>query len=250
MPITAPVRSPLDADRFAIEVARLSLAPGDRLDLDAPPLDSGAYDLVIARCAADDGANIAALEAAGGRLMDVHVSFDRDLADADADLDPDDEPIDVATAADADAISALCRSAFARSTGHYHADPRLPADRCTELYADWGRRLAIDPAVTVVVQRDAGGGIIGLATFSLDEPAQQATVALDAVHEDHRGTGTFARLGRQRLALARRAGADRIVTAVHLQNVASCRANERIGFRIASAELTFHIWRRTPEGEL
>jgi GNAT superfamily N-acetyltransferase len=243
VPIVAPVHSPLDSDRFSIEVARITLAPGDRLDPDGPPLDGGAFDLVIARCSADDLANAAVLEAAGARLMDVHVGFSRDLADADADLDPDEEAVDVATAADADEVAALCRAAFADAVGHYHADPRLPDDRCTEVYADWGRRLTLDPEVTALVQRGGDGAIVGLATVAVDATAGRAAVALDAVRDDRRGTGTFARLGRQRLALARRGGADRISTAVHLQNVAACRANERLGFRIAGAELTFHVWR-------
>jgi L-amino acid N-acyltransferase YncA len=245
MPIAVPARSPLDSDRFGLEVARLTLAPGDRLDPEGPPLDAGAYELVIARCAADDVASTTALEAAGGRLLDVHVTFDRTLEDADADLDPADEPIDVATADDAPAVAALCRAAFARAVGHYHADPWLPDERCTEVYADWGHRLTLDPAVTVVVQRDAQGAIVGLASFASDGATGRATAALDAVREDTRGTGTFDRLGRQRLALARRAGAHRIRTGVHLQNVAACRANERLGFRVASAELTFHVWRRS-----
>jgi GNAT superfamily N-acetyltransferase len=249
VPIVVPVRSQLDSDRFSIEAARLTLAPGDRLDPDGPPLDGGAFDLVIARCSADDLAGAAALEAAGARLMDVHVGFDRALADADAGLDPADEPVEVATVDDADEVAALCRAAFSEATGHYHADPRLPADLCTEVYADWGRRLTLDPEVTALVQRGADGAIVGLATVTVDATAGRATVALDAVREDHRGTGTFARLGRQRLAVARRGGADRIRTAVHLQNVASCRANERLGFRIASAELTFHVWRRASQGE-
>jgi GNAT superfamily N-acetyltransferase len=244
MPMVVPVRSPFDSDRFSIEAARLTLAPGDRLDPDGPPIDGGAFDLVIARCSVDDIAGATALEAAGGRLMDVHVGFERVLTDADAGLDPVDETVDVATVDDADEVAALCRVAFAEATGHYHADPRLPDDRCTEVYADWGRRLTLDPAVTVVVQREAEGAIVGLATVAVDATLGRATVALDAVREDHRGTGTFARLGRQRLALARRAGADRLATAVHLQNVAACRANERLGFEIASAELTFHVWRR------
>jgi GNAT superfamily N-acetyltransferase len=249
VPIVIPVRSSLDSDRFAIEAARITLAPDDRLDPDGPPLDDGPFDLVIARCSAEDMATAAALEAAGARLMDVHVSFGRGLTDVDADLDPADEPVDVATAADADAVAALCRAAFADAVGHYHADPRLPADRCTEVYADWGHRLTLDPAVTVVVQRGADGALVGLATVAVDATLGQATVALDAVRADHRGTGTFGRLGRQRLALARRAGADRISTAVHLQNVAACRANERLGFQVASAELTFHVWRRATPGE-
>jgi L-amino acid N-acyltransferase YncA len=249
MPIAVPVRSPLDSDRFAIEAARMTLAPGDRLGPDGPPLDDGEFDLVIARCSADDLTNAGALEAAGARLMDVHVTFERGLVDADADLDPADEPVEVASTDDADQVAALCRTAFADAAGHYHADPRLPDDRCAEVYADWGRRLTVDPAVTVVVQRDAEGTVVGIATFALDASARRATVALDAVREDHRGTGAFDRLGRQRLALARRGGAHRIRTAVHLQNVASCRANERLGFRIASAELTFHVWRRTSQGE-
>jgi GNAT superfamily N-acetyltransferase len=249
VPIVVPVRSSLDSDRFSIEVARVSLAPGDLLDPDGPPLEGGVFDLVIARCSADDLASATALEAAGGRLMDVHVGFDRALTDADAGLDPADEEIDVATVDDADEVAALCRAAFSGAVGHYHADPRLPDDRCDEVYADWGRRSTLDPAVTVLVQRGADGAVVGLATVAVDATRGRATVALDAVRGDHRGTDTFARLGRQRLALARRAGADRISTAVHLQNVAACRANERLGFRIASAELTFHVWRRASQGE-
>jgi GNAT superfamily N-acetyltransferase len=249
VPIVVPVRSALDSDRFSLEVARLTLAPGDRVDPDAPSLDDGPFDLVIARCAADDLASATALEAAGARLMDVHVGFDRALTGADADLDPADEPVDVATVADADEVAALCRDAFSGAVGHYHADPRLPDHRCAEVYADWGRRLALDPAVTALVQRGADGAIVGLATVAVDATLGRATVALDAVRGDHRGTGVFARLGRQRLALARRGGADRISTAVHLQNVAACRANERLGFRITGAELTFHLWRRTATGD-
>lgn len=249
MPIAVPVRSPLDSDRFAIEVARITLAPGDRFDPDDRSLDDSAFDLVIARCSANDLANATILEAAGARLMDVHVSFDRGLDDGDADLDPAEEPVDVAFRDDADEVAALCRAAFTDAVGHYHADPRLPDDRCTEVYADWGRRLTVDPSVTTVIRRGTDGAIVGLAAFTTDVAAAQATVLLDAVREDHRGTGTFDRLGRQRLALARRGGADRIRTAVHLQNVASCRANERLGFRIADAELTFHIWRGALQGE-
>lgn len=243
--------SPLDGDRFGLAVARLAVPPATDVSAVRRALDAAdGWDLLISRCEADDVAVAAALEATGGRLMDVHVTFGRSLGSADS-SEPS-EPaahdgvrIEVATSDDADAVSALFREAFAGYSGHYHADPRLDDVACTEIYADWSGRLvrAGRPDVRTLVARSPGGDILGASLLQHEPGRAEAEGVLDAVHPAVRRRGLYGLLGRHRVAAAARSGASTLTVSTHLQNLGTCRNLERLGFTLHRAQLTFHTWR-------
>lgn len=123
-------------------------------------------------------------------------------------------------------------------TSHYHADPRLPAERTQQLYARWmendlrGRALA-----TLVVRGDAGP--VGALTIVAAGPGRAAIdlVAVDpARHGEGIGgalVGAFIRWVRER-GLVGRVGTQADNRALALY--------QRCGFVPVERAQTYHVW--------
>lgn len=248
-------RSPIDSERFGFPVDRLEVAPdGGRQAVRDALVDDSGWRLLISRCESDDLAAASELERTGGRLMDVHVTFERDLRGPDGfgAVPADEEPAGVEpgpdvrslTPADAEAVGRLFALSFATYAGHYHADPRLDDQRCSAIYADWAGRLVGgggDETVALAA-RDHDGTILAATLLTHEPGTEVAHGVLDAVHPTARGRGLYRILGRERARRAASRGASRLQVSTHLQNLVTCRNLSRLGFLPHRAQLTFHSW--------
>lgn len=229
--------APLETARFGVEVARGS-GHGAELGGLRDAARAEGIDLVIVRCDAADVAGTHALEAAGARLMDTHVTYT--CAPSDDPPDAPDPRIRPARPDDRDAVTTLARTAFDDYVGHFHTDERLAA-RATDVYVDWAQRMLDDTSgAHVMWLAEDEQGPLGFATLRLE--GDEAVAVLDAVDARARGTGLHGALVRHRMAEAGRRGARQVVFRTHLTNVGARRSFIRHGFLPTTQEHTFHLW--------
>jgi GNAT superfamily N-acetyltransferase len=230
-------RSHLDSQRFGIPIARIDgVDAADVPTLVTRCLDDG-LEMVIARCPADDFTAVHALERAGCLLMETLVEYRGPVAPA-----PASPLVREASTDDLDAVVEVAREAFSRYAGHYHADPRLPAAECTELYADWAGHCVTGEAAENVVVAELDGEIVGFQAHTTAAPGT-GQLLLVCVSPQARGRGVYRALGAyaQRWSAAR--GLGDLIAVCHQANLASHRIFIGLGLRPARITNTFHGWR-------
>ncbi len=233
--------SAIDTERFGIQTARDPLFTAS----DVPGLlgfcREHAVRLLIARCAAEDGAAAQALEEAGGRLMDVLVYWARDL-EKPLPTGPGPAPVRRLRPGDLEAVRRVAAAAFRGYLGHYHADPRLDRARCDEVYASWAERSCTDPAAaSAVLVAEHDGAVAGFLTLLRREPEEQEIV-LNGVDPALQRRGLYRSLVLAALAHARADGAKRLIVSTQLVNVGVQKTWARAGFEPRRSYCTFHAW--------
>jgi hypothetical protein len=173
--------------------------------------------MLIARCPARDVAAAQALEAAGGRVMDVLVYAARDLVRTPIAEHALDGLLRSATPADAGAVARVAKLGFAGYQSHYHADPRLDTAACDAAYVEWARRSCESRAVAdEVVVAEAGGEVVGFATVKrLSAVEADAVLFAAAPGAERHGvyrSDLYAALMLRVLRWAKAAGARRVIT--------------------------------------
>lgn len=234
-------RSPLEEGRFGVRTARVASFEAGDLDALLDFCRRERVQMLVARCETSDLAAAQALEAAGGRLMDTLVFYERDLA-APLPEAPAAPAIRPARAEDAAAVVAVARAAFRDYRGHYHADPRLDRQACDDVYASWAERscLSRDAAEEVLVA-DVGGALEGFLTLKWNS-AEEGEGPLYAVAPRVQQRGVGSALMASALRWFRERGAARMVMSTQVTNVASQKSWVRLGFEPARSFYTFHAW--------
>ncbi|MEZ5321285.1 MAG: hypothetical protein R2698_04260 [Microthrixaceae bacterium] len=135
-------------------------------------LGEGSGAMVMLRLEADDRDGIAAAEAAGFRHRETTLTFVNDLerTPLNAPL-PAELPVRVHPLGDAHDLPPAIGEAIARARGlvthdHYHADPRLPDDRCDELYERLLRRHVAGETADVLVAYWLGDAPASFGTWT------------------------------------------------------------------------------------
>lgn len=205
----------LASARFGVIAARLSdcTAPLDAVDVAA--LDAG-IDLLTARVEASYLPRVHALEAAGFRLMDTLVVFQRstqswrghDKGGAEVSIRSRDASIKKhagnmqdavragaarashpfvrpASAADLDAVSRIARAAFRDYIGHFHSDPKLDKKAADAAYVEWAEnnvRGCSESSPVLVACLGASSGLnrsAGSKSMGVEQPGMTAGPSVD-----------------------------------------------------------------------
>lgn len=232
----------LESDRFGIVAARLTdpAAPLDVVDAAAKAAD---VDLITTRVDAGDLPRIHALEAAGFRLMDTLVYYQRALGDdvVVPDAGPD-ISLRLASADDSPAVSAIAQAAFQGYFGHYHADPRLEDAAADAAYVQWAEKsvAAASSEAPVIVACDPGGpvGFLTLRQNSLEE----FELVLSGIDAESQKKGLYTTLIAEGVLLSRKAGARRVITSTQVNNYGVQRVWSRMGFSHYRSLYTLHKW--------
>lgn len=234
-----------DSERFGLGVARATLVGGcdvDALGEDARRLGA---TLLIARAALAERDSLAALEARAGTPLDVLVHMETQLDAPHPALAavPGQGEWREAGRGDSGAVADLARLAFADYCGHYHTDPRLPRDRCDEVYASWARACCLDRqrADSVLLLVAGDGGTLGFCALRLVDPLT-CEFGLSSIAPGARGRGHYRSLVALGLDWARARGARRWRSSTQLGNTRVMAAWQRYGFRETLREATFHWW--------
>lgn len=218
----------LASARFGIVAARLNdcTAPLDAVDVAA--IDAG-IDLLTARVEASELPRVHALEAAGFRLMDTLVVYqrstqswrDHDKGGAEISTRSRDASITKyagnmqdaghagaartshlfvrrASAADLEAVSRIARAAFRDYIGHFHADPKLDKKAADAVYVEWAEnnvRGYSEASPVLVACLDASSCLnrsAGSKSKGLDPPGMTAGPSFDFGAGREAGSGAAA----------------------------------------------------------
>jgi ribosomal protein S18 acetylase RimI-like enzyme len=232
------VASDLDADRFGVSVARVRLES----TTDVPSLIARCREigiqLVMARVDVTDLDAAHALEGTGGLLCDTLVYYCR----APDDSMSASRRARIAGPEDAELVASIAAAAFVDYGGHYRADPRLDRAAVEQVYPDWARRACTVPGVADRVWLvDDEGEAAGFLALRFNDPAE-TEIVLNAVHPEHQRRGLYSDLLTTALAESFRQGAERCLVSTQVGNTSVQRVWSRLGFGIASAFHTFHVW--------
>lgn len=184
------------------------------------------------------------LEDIGARLCDVLVTLSRSV-DSGNETAPrmSNFTIRTATELDAPALRSIGASAFTGFSGHWHADPRLPSDRCDELYARWAASLATsatDNRMTFVAEKSPGN-IVGFLSLKSDA-ARTWHVPLAGVDPAYQRAGALQSMLNDAMTSIGELGGGEFCYETQLNNAAAIRAVTRCGFVLTNSRLTLHLW--------
>jgi len=218
------------------DVYRMDLAPGEAAGL----LGSAEFraaaavpgTFLYARVAPDDGANLAALEAAGFFLADTNLVFAGDVRGLGA-AGPA-PAVRPARPGDAAVVTELAAGGF--TCTRFHRDPRIGQKLADRIEAAWAANYFRGQRGDAMYVAELGGSIAGMLLV-LHQDAD-LVVDLIAVDASHRKAG----LGRAmlRLATACRPEAARLRAGTQLANALSIRFYQGLGMNVVAGEYILH----------
>jgi dTDP-4-amino-4,6-dideoxy-D-galactose acyltransferase len=183
-----------------------------------------------AKVDADRVGEVAALEAAGFRVVDVNVTLARE-----GETFPDDERVADATPEDRDELIRIAAEDYGVS--RFHLDPEVPDAVASAIKRDW---------ITACLDGERGERVLavsadGAAAGFLAVLAGDGTRVIDlvAVAAARRGAGLGAALVKRFLTLCAEAGA-RAEVGSQVSNVGALRLYEELGFRTVATRYVLH----------
>jgi len=234
--------SPLDTARWGVVTARASGVTAAALPSVLDFARANAVELLVARCDADDLGAAQAMEDAGFRLMDTLVCYARAVGAGRADAAGADHAVRAVRADEAARVRDVALATFRGYRGHYHADPRLDAAQCDDLYADWAHRACVSrDSADAVLGADVDGRLAAFATMRFNS-ASEGEGVLFGVAPEARGRGLYPALVRAGLRHCAAHGRARMVVSTQVTNHTVQRAWVRLGFEPSAAYYTFHRW--------
>jgi dTDP-4-amino-4,6-dideoxy-D-galactose acyltransferase len=193
----------------------------------------------------DDMEAIRALSTAGGRLVDVRMTFERPLEPGPAVPEPGSargSPGAVALRpsqpSDVPALRAL--ASHSHGSSRFYADGRFPAQRCDELFATWIEKSCSGWADLVLVA-EVDGAPRGYVTGHAREN-NRAEIGLVAVDPLAQGHGAGSRLVEAALAAFRARGLTHSTVVTQGRNLPAQRLYQSRGFRTQRLQVWHHLW--------
>lgn len=226
-----------DSHLFGFPVARV---PGHRLRPDAvaqavTSLRAAGIRLAYAVTPWHESDARAAIERAGGRLVDRKVRYRKAVSGAAV------FPARVEAWTRSECTAEL--EALALESGQhsrFRTDPRVPPHVYPGLYLTWIRRSVRGELARVVLVSGEAEVLTGMITLDLKET--RAEVGLMAVHAAHRRAGVGLGLMEAAEAWAHAAGAETLEVVTQGANVAACTLYQAAGCVVAQAEAVYHLW--------
>lgn len=189
---------------------------------------------------ASDATTVAVAEAAGYRLTDIRVAYER-LLPSDEVVSPTPRTVRLSRPDDRAALSAIAASSHREA--RFYFDPRFSRSRCDDFYRTWIER-SLDGWADAVFVVESDGMPAGYVSCHRVEGA--VNIGLLAVDEHARGDGLGRALVAAVLAHARSVGASVATVVTQGRNVASQRLYQQAGFVVRSVHLWFHYWPEPP----
>lgn len=234
--------SEMDTERFGIRIAKLHEPKLKEFPKILKSLEKEKIEMAILRVDSNDLDLVHIAEENGFELMDTLVRYKIELKDAEKQtLDPrsDVRPV---KKGESSILMDIAKESFADYYGHYHKDPKLPRDKCTEVYIDWIRRscdvigVANQVFVGVVDNKICG---FSTAVITKDKIGEYA---LAAVSEKARGFGVYSNFVRNLITYFSEQGCIAFEVDTQINNIFVQRAWVAMGLRLFRSEYTFHKW--------
>ncbi len=231
-----------DTEFFGRRIASVT-APGlDAGDLAACVEEARAQRIECVYILSDIEAHAAirAAERAGATLVDVRMTFERDLGGLEA--APDDDGVRPSRPTDVSALRAL--AARSHGSSRFYVDGRFPPRLCDELFATWVQKSCAGWAEVALVA-DRAGQVSGYVTGHV-RPDDRGEIGLVAVARHAQGERWGSRLVHAALQAFRARGLRRASVVTQGRNLPAQRLYESTGFRIARMQLWHHLWLDQP----
>jgi RimJ/RimL family protein N-acetyltransferase len=152
----------------------------------------------------------------------------------------------LATAADVDSLAEIARASFANHFGRFHSDPRIGREQATRIYEEWIRSCALGWADWIILAvKDTR--IAGYSAWKKPSPLdlrhniRLAHYSIAGIHPDFFGKGLFTTLTRTGMDLMQ-GHALWIEGPTHIDNHPVQRAYEKLGWKRAGTQTSFHKW--------
>lgn len=236
------VISVLDEKHFGIKTAKIK--DFTRQDVHGV-LDQCYRDkvrLLIARCSTADMKTVQELERRGFLLMDTLVYYEHHLHLKIAIARHEAITIRTVLPNEAEKVRTLAAESFKGYFGHYHADNRLDAQKCDEVYSSWAfnscisKDFANEVLVAVLENR-----IVGFATLRVNA-LDEGEGVLFGISPEAQGMGIYRLFIENSLLWAVRQGLKRMIVSTQITNIAVQKVWVRVGFVPYSSFYTFHKW--------
>ena len=225
-----------DSEFFGVETARVR---GDSLTAErVKEIDSWcrarkvAWLYFLAR--ADDAETARCAQAGGFGLVDVRVTYEREISGKVK------RPAGVEAFSDGDlpAILKIARSGY--SDSRFYCDGRIPKQTCDGFFENWTLQSCTGGADQVLVVREKKA--VGYVTCHADGKTGLARIGLIAVAASARGKGVGGLLVNGALAWASDEKLKGMTVVTQGRNLAAQRLYQRCGFIMQSLQLYYHKW--------
>jgi len=192
-------------------------------------------DCLYALSDSNDAAGVRLLEDAGARVVDVRMTFDRELRDAPK------APLDPARPSREDDIGTLRElAAISHTNSRFWADEHFSRARCAELYATWIEKSCGGWADRVFVA-EADGKPAGYLSCHL-RANRRGEIGLVAVAPFAQGRGLGGTLLDTALAWFAAQHCERVTVVTQGRNAGAQRLYQSRGFLTASVQVWHHLW--------
>lgn len=239
-----------DTAFFGRRIASISGTGIDETSLAGALVDAReqGVECMYALCAVDDMDAVRALGAAGGRLVDVRVTFERAVQAGPAPLEarspresrPAREPVTPRPSVPADVPTLRALAAKSHGSSRFYADGHFPVRRCDELFATWIEKSCGGWAEFVLVA-DVDGAPRGYVTGHVRE-GNRAEIGLVAVDPLAQGHGAGSRLVEAAVDAFRARGMTQVTVVTQGRNLPAQRLYQARGFRTQRVQLWHHLW--------
>jgi ribosomal protein S18 acetylase RimI-like enzyme len=238
---TPPVSlSPLEGERFGIRTARASDVRPETVSVVLEFCRENRVALAICRCSVSEPQAAQELERAGFLLMDTLVYYVRNVLKGEAE-EKGRTLVRPFRPGEEEAIRRVAADAFRGYRSHYHADARLDARQCDEVYPNWALRTCVRGAADQVLVAECEDAVAGFASIRKNGP-DEADVLLFAVDPERQGHGIARALLLEALEWCRSRRISRLLYSTQITNRPAQKLLVRLGFEPAYAFYTFHKW--------
>lgn len=199
---------------------------------------------LISRVSYDDVLGMLAHEKTGFRVADILVTFQLNLPSIDWQNWSQNNthavirPVEFG---DEDTLMDIARCAF--KYDHFHRDHRFPKQKADALFSKWIYNCCnglVDFVLVAVVKGQPSGFIA--CKLEDTKNGKHGIIDLIAVSTPYRRNGIGEALVRESVVVFNELGAKSVSVGTQANNVAAARTYEKMGFRLARSELTFHKW--------
>jgi RimJ/RimL family protein N-acetyltransferase len=246
-----------DSDHFGFDIVRLNHILAAPIAENPAEILEALLDAALAECAKnnttaihtriplDEIRLIQLLERFGFRMMDVQVTYCFDLQKQDIVDFKDKCVIRGYQNSDKETFVDLARTAY--TLDRFHADPHLSKERSDELHAQWIKNSCEGQIADYVVVAEVDGQPVGYTTcvFHGDHGdllnLRIGGMILSAVAPQARGRGCYTSMINGGLKWFKDK-ADVVYLGTQVNNYPVQQAWAKLGFRLAQASVSLHLW--------
>lgn len=232
----------LDTERFGVVTVKAYMDRQEQWESISDLCEQHDAEFLILRCPASATESIHLLEKKGAHLMDCLLYYKKDLLKHPLQAGNKAKGIRRALPSDLNDVSRVASAAFSDYQGHYHADNRLPKEKCDAVYVDWARRLLLDEAITTYVA-ESEHRLVGFLSLKHHTKAL-SEIVLNAVMPDSQKKSVYSNLVKETLLQESETGTEQLFVSTQLTNAAVQKVWVRQGMEINNSFYTFHLWRK------